>query len=105
MAAESPSRPIRVAISDDHPVVRQGLRSFLEAQGFEVVGEAADGRRPSLGAVRRRPRPHRHRRHLRHRRKVDRGPGPGSNASCRRACGSRPTSPTGTTTTMARTTR
>jgi DNA-binding NarL/FixJ family response regulator len=43
MAAESPSRPIRVAISDDHPVVRQGLRSFLEAQGFEVVGEAADG--------------------------------------------------------------
>jgi DNA-binding NarL/FixJ family response regulator len=34
---------IRVAISDDHPVVRQGLRSFLEAQGFEVVGEAGDG--------------------------------------------------------------
>jgi DNA-binding NarL/FixJ family response regulator len=43
MTADSPSRPIRVAISDDHPVVRQGLRSFLEAQGFEVVGEAADG--------------------------------------------------------------
>ena len=43
MTAESPSRPIRVAISDDHPVVRQGLRSFLEAQGFEVVGEASDG--------------------------------------------------------------
>jgi DNA-binding NarL/FixJ family response regulator len=32
-----------VAISDDHPVVRQGLRSFLDAQGFEVVGEASDG--------------------------------------------------------------
>jgi DNA-binding NarL/FixJ family response regulator len=43
MTADSPSTPIRVAISDDHPVVRQGLRSFLEAQGFEVVGEAADG--------------------------------------------------------------
>jgi DNA-binding NarL/FixJ family response regulator len=43
MTAESPSPPIRVAISDDHPVVRQGLRSFLEAQGFEVVGEAANG--------------------------------------------------------------
>jgi DNA-binding NarL/FixJ family response regulator len=43
MTAESVPRPIRVAISDDHPVVRQGLRSFLEAQGFEVVGEAADG--------------------------------------------------------------
>ncbi len=34
---------IRVAIADDHPVVRQGLRSFLEARGFEVVGEAASG--------------------------------------------------------------
>jgi len=34
---------IRVVVTDDHPVVRQGLRSFLEAQGFEVVGEAADG--------------------------------------------------------------
>ena len=34
---------IRVVVSDDHPVVRQGLRSFLEAQGFAVVGEAADG--------------------------------------------------------------
>jgi DNA-binding NarL/FixJ family response regulator len=43
MTTESLPRPIRVAISDDHPVVRQGLRSFLEAQGFEVVGEAADG--------------------------------------------------------------
>ncbi len=30
-------------MSDDHPVVRQGLRSFLESEGFAVVGEAADG--------------------------------------------------------------
>ncbi len=31
-------------IADDHPVVRQGLRSFLELQDdLEVVGEAADG--------------------------------------------------------------
>ena len=36
-------RPIRVVVSDDHPVVRQGLRSFLAAQGFDVVGEAGDG--------------------------------------------------------------
>jgi DNA-binding NarL/FixJ family response regulator len=35
--------PIRVVVCDDHPVVRQGLRSFLEAQGFVVVGEASDG--------------------------------------------------------------
>ena len=36
-------RPIRVVVSDDHPVVRQGLRSFLGARGFDVVGEAGDG--------------------------------------------------------------
>jgi DNA-binding NarL/FixJ family response regulator len=40
---EPPSEPIRVVVSDDHPVVRQGLRSFLEARGFAVVGEAGDG--------------------------------------------------------------
>ena len=35
---------IRVLIADDHAVVRQGLRTFLELQdGIEVVGEAADG--------------------------------------------------------------
>lgn len=39
----APERPIRVVVTDDHPVVRQGLRSFLETQGFEVVGEAGDG--------------------------------------------------------------
>src|SRR5215212_2368284 len=38
------SEKIRVMIVDDHAVVRQGLRSFLELQGdIEVVGEAADG--------------------------------------------------------------
>lgn len=35
---------IRVLVVDDHPVVRQGLRSFLSSrQGIDVVGEAADG--------------------------------------------------------------
>lgn len=35
---------IRVLIVDDHPVVRQGLRSFLSTrEGIDVVGEAADG--------------------------------------------------------------
>jgi NarL family two-component system response regulator LiaR len=35
---------IRVLIADDHAVVRQGLRTFLELQdGIEVVAEAADG--------------------------------------------------------------
>ena len=36
--------PIRVLIVDDHAVVREGLRSFLELQeGIAVAGEAADG--------------------------------------------------------------
>jgi two-component system, NarL family, response regulator LiaR len=35
---------IRVLIADDHAVVRQGLRTFLELHDdIEVVGEAADG--------------------------------------------------------------
>ena len=35
---------IRVLVVDDHAVVREGLRSFLDLQdGIEVVGEAADG--------------------------------------------------------------
>jgi DNA-binding NarL/FixJ family response regulator len=35
---------IKVLIADDHPVVRQGLRTFLGVQeDIEVVGEAADG--------------------------------------------------------------
>ncbi len=37
--------PIRVLVVDDHAVVREGLRAFLELQdGIEVVGEAGDGR-------------------------------------------------------------
>ncbi|WP_433475319.1 response regulator [Spirillospora sp. CA-142024] len=36
--------PIKVLIADDHPVVRQGLRTFLGIQDdIEVVGEAEDG--------------------------------------------------------------
>lgn len=35
---------IRVAIVDDHDLVREGLRAILEKeQGIEVVGEAGDG--------------------------------------------------------------
>lgn len=35
---------IRVMLVDDHPIVRRGLRDVLEgSEGFEIVGEAADG--------------------------------------------------------------
>lgn len=38
------SEPIRILLVDDHPVVRQGLRSMLStAEGFDVVGEAENG--------------------------------------------------------------
>ena len=38
------SDAIRVAIADDHPVVRRGLRAFLDSlNDIEVVGEAEDG--------------------------------------------------------------
>jgi DNA-binding NarL/FixJ family response regulator len=38
------TEPIRVLVADDHAVVREGLRTFLDLQdGIEVVGEAGDG--------------------------------------------------------------
>lgn len=36
---------IRILLADDHTLVREGLRKILETQaGWEVIGEAADGR-------------------------------------------------------------
>ena len=35
--------PLRIVLADDHVLVRQGLKSLLEREGFQVVGEASDG--------------------------------------------------------------
>ena len=35
---------VKVVLADDHGIVRKGLRAVLEEEGFEVVGEAANGR-------------------------------------------------------------
>src|SRR2546427_6104829 len=35
--------PARVILADDHTLVRQGLKSLLEREGIQVVGEASDG--------------------------------------------------------------
>jgi two-component system NarL family response regulator len=46
MSGPTPTgRPIRVLIADDHPIVREGLRSLVSLDpAMEVVGEATDGR-------------------------------------------------------------
>jgi DNA-binding NarL/FixJ family response regulator len=47
---------VRLLVVDDHPVVRQGLRTFLETRAdFSVVGEAGDGEAAVAEAARLRP--------------------------------------------------
>ena len=49
-------RVIRVLLADDHAVVRQGLRTFLDLQDdIEVVAEAGDGEAAVDAAARTRP--------------------------------------------------
>ena len=40
----STGKPLRVLIADDHEILRKGVRALLEARGWSVVAEAADGR-------------------------------------------------------------
>lgn len=36
---------LRVLIADDEPIIRLGLRTMLEEQGYDIVGEAEDGQK------------------------------------------------------------
>ena len=50
------AEPISVLVVDDHAVVREGLRAFLDLQdGIAVVGEAADGEEAVEAAARLQP--------------------------------------------------
>ena len=51
-AAESVAR---VLVVDDHPMVREGLRSMLDGEGVEIVGEAASGAEAVARAIELRP--------------------------------------------------
>lgn len=46
---------MRILIADDHALFRESLRGLLTARGFEVVGEARDGREACEKARRLRP--------------------------------------------------
>lgn len=53
---QSRERPVRVLIADDHPMVRQGLRTILDSEArFEVCAEADSGRDAVLKARTERP--------------------------------------------------
>jgi response regulator NasT len=43
--AALPESPIRVVIAEDEALIRMDLREMLAEEGFDVVGEAADGER------------------------------------------------------------
>jgi DNA-binding NarL/FixJ family response regulator len=40
--AEEKLKKIKVFLVDDHPIVREGVRSYLTSHGIAVVGEASD---------------------------------------------------------------
>src|ERR1700748_2311930 len=48
-------RPLRILVADDQELVRAGFCVILEAAGFTVVGEAADGAEAVTLAARERP--------------------------------------------------
>src|SRR5688500_9258408 len=43
-ANDKTAAPARVVLIDDHTMLRHGLRQTLRERGFDVVGEASNGR-------------------------------------------------------------
>jgi response regulator NasT len=37
-------KPIRILVAEDEAIIRMDLREMLEEEGFDVIGEASDGR-------------------------------------------------------------
>jgi two-component system, NarL family, nitrate/nitrite response regulator NarL len=52
---ETPARPLRILIADDHPVIRRALRHDLERGGLEVCAEAPTGAQAVEAALREQP--------------------------------------------------
>lgn len=52
---ETPARPLRILIADDHPLIRLTLRRDLERGGLEVCAEARTGAEAVKTALRVRP--------------------------------------------------
>src|SRR6476646_633626 len=47
--------PTRILLADDHALVRQGLKAFLEKQGFQIVAEVSDGQETLRSAEKTKP--------------------------------------------------
>jgi two-component system response regulator NreC len=47
--------PTRILLADDHALIRQGIKALLEKQGFQIVGEAADGQETIRSAEKTQP--------------------------------------------------
>jgi DNA-binding NarL/FixJ family response regulator len=52
---DSAPGPIRVLVVDDHPMVREGLRSMLDGNGIEIVADAGTAAEAVEAAERARP--------------------------------------------------